>query len=112
RLTKSENEAIKNLSHRENLFAASGPAVQRISDPYARAIEKRRLLVIKNWSVRWSQLILLTNKPDVPDKVWKRIAFGQYVDLTFFAAKRADQAIADQETNLSLTEGGTLQVAR
>jgi hypothetical protein len=112
KITKAEREAIANLSRRESLFATAGPTVESIVDPYARAIEKRRLLIIKNWNSLWHQLILTTNKPHVPDKIWKKLAFGQYVDLTNFAARRADQAIADDDTDFKLTSVGTLQVNR
>ena len=111
-ISVEEIEAAEKLTKRTRQLGAVAIDWDSFTDPLAKVIEKRRLFVIKNWNTVWPQLQLLTDKPAISDRTWKRLAFGQYIDLAEFLDKELEQAIEDQEEPLKLTEGGSLKVSR
>ena len=111
-ITKEEIEAAtKNTKHLHKARTAL-LSFEHIADPLAKVIEKRRLFLIKNWTEAWAETQLLSDKPTLPDKVWKRIAFGQYNDIAEFLEKDLDQAVRGSETPFKLTDTGLIRVER
>jgi hypothetical protein len=116
KITSEELVEISNSSKQPREFdfenQLAGIAVHNITDTLARIIEKRRLTFIKNWTTIWPHLQLITNKPEISDKTWKRLAFGQYVELTDFTAQNVNQHTADEESFLKITDIGTITTTK
>lgn len=114
RVTKEELQAIDRLSSQPDELDFANPAasigLRNITDPLARVIEKRRLSFVKNWSTVWPHLQLITNKPLLADRTWKKLAFGQYIELSEFLVQDISLRLIHEESELALTDGRTLSL--
>ena len=90
----------------------AGIAIENIKDALAKVVEKRRLTFIRNWSIIWPQLQQITNKPALTDKTWKRLAFGQFTELSDFLTQDIRNITTDEDDTLKTAEGGTISLAK
>jgi hypothetical protein len=92
-VTKEDLDAIDTSTRQPQEFnfadQSTDTNIESIRDLLAKVIEKRRLTFIRNWSIIWPRLQSIPNKPAIPDKTWKRLAFGQYIDLAEFLTQDA-----------------------
>jgi hypothetical protein len=109
-ITEEEIEAADQAIKKSQILGDTIFSIDSVTDPLARVTEKRRLHLIKNWSVIWSKLQLLTDKPCLPDQVWKKIAFGQFIDLSECIAREVDQTIEDEKAPFRILESGIITV--
>src|SRR5205823_12503867 len=73
---------------------------------------KRRLTFIRNWTIIWPHLQQITNRPAIPEKNWKRLAFGQFIELSEFLMQDIRNLTSTEEETLKMTEGGKISVAK
>jgi hypothetical protein len=111
-ITEEELKAAAQTAHQRPRLGLNILNLDRITDPLAKVIEKRRLYLIKNWSTIWSQIQLLSDKPGLADKTWKKIAFGQYVDISDCLKRETEQVIKEDESPFRLTDNGLIKIER
>jgi len=110
RVTKEEEKEIakeSNLPEEINLDEdPTEIALGGITDTLALVIEKRRLAFTYSWPKAWIRIRAVANKPALPEKVWKKLAYGEYTDLSDFNDYHSNQTSSDIDTPFKVADGG------
>ncbi|RIB10824.1 hypothetical protein C2G38_2043182 [Gigaspora rosea] len=77
-------------------------------------LNKHQVMWILNWSKGQKALEMLPNKPNLPSRLWKAIATGNYMDLAEFGYKnlKANMKYNDDEHSLQTSEGEIIAVRK
>ncbi|CAG8458972.1 22447_t:CDS:2 [Cetraspora pellucida] len=90
------------------------PPVQGFNNPQAALIERIRLWWILNWHEGQKAIEMILNKPNLPIRLWKAIAFGSYADLHEFTHKNIKLFLKnnDEDQTLTTAEEGTIAIRK
>ncbi|CAG8562293.1 21425_t:CDS:2, partial [Cetraspora pellucida] len=108
---KTTNRKFPSLTYisKEKMYA-----IQGFYNQTAIETEQIRLWWVMNWSEGQKRIEMLPKKPNLPNKTWKAIALGMFVDLQEFVHKNLVNNVKqmNEDSTLQTLDGGILTIKK